>query len=65
MNKKSTLFPYFFRRIWGGNTINLLKEGFQLTQKQCLIVNEMLLVPTDAIFIKVNMKKDNLRNKKI
>ena len=34
-------------------------------QKQCLIANEILLTPNDAIFIHINLKKENLKDKKI
>ena len=49
MNKKSTLFPSIYGKIWGGNGINFLGAGeFQLTQKQRLIANAMLFIPNDA-----------------
>ena len=34
-----------------------MNAAIRLTQKQCLIVNAILLIPNDAIFIKKNMKK--------
>ena len=42
----------------------MIRGGFQLTQKQCLIANGMALIPNDAIFIKTNMKIGNLKIKK-
>ena len=38
--------------------------AIELTQKQRLIANEILLIPDDTIFIQTNMEKETLKTRK-
>ena len=60
------ILPYLFGQKCYSLPIFLvhLRLWFHFTQKQRLIVNAVVLSPNDAIQIKTNMKKDNLRNEK-